>query len=194
MFGIYKIENLINGKLYIGQSKNIESRWKQHLSELNNHTHHNYKLQRDWIEYGNEAFKFSILEGYESLDDKEKYFIEKYSSIENGYNLAEVGYIPEEFKTESFTKSNNDIRLKIIKECGYKEYAMYLTILSHRNYQDGKCYPSISCLSDEMNCTTRTIYNLIGKLEDAGFIEIESGHTGYCNQYKFPYEKFYKNN
>ena len=28
--GIYKIENKINGKLYIGQSINIEERWKNH--------------------------------------------------------------------------------------------------------------------------------------------------------------------
>ena len=31
MIGIYKIENLINGKIYIGQSIEIENRWKKHL-------------------------------------------------------------------------------------------------------------------------------------------------------------------
>lgn len=28
--GIYKITNLINGKIYIGQSKNIQHRWIEH--------------------------------------------------------------------------------------------------------------------------------------------------------------------
>lgn len=30
MIGIYKIENLINGKIYIGQSNNIERRIMEH--------------------------------------------------------------------------------------------------------------------------------------------------------------------
>ena len=30
MTGIYKIENKINGKIYIGQSINIERRWSEH--------------------------------------------------------------------------------------------------------------------------------------------------------------------
>lgn len=28
--GIYKITNLLNGKIYIGQSIHIEKRWKEH--------------------------------------------------------------------------------------------------------------------------------------------------------------------
>lgn len=34
--GIYKIENNINHKIYIGQSKNIEKRWKSHIYGANN--------------------------------------------------------------------------------------------------------------------------------------------------------------
>ena len=30
--GIYKIENKINGKVYIGQSIEIERRWQKHLN------------------------------------------------------------------------------------------------------------------------------------------------------------------
>ena len=30
MIGIYKITNKINQKVYIGQSNNIEARWKDH--------------------------------------------------------------------------------------------------------------------------------------------------------------------
>ena len=29
--GIYKIENLINGSIYIGQSIDIEKRWSTHI-------------------------------------------------------------------------------------------------------------------------------------------------------------------
>ena len=42
--GIYKIENIINHKIYIGQSKDIETRWEHHKWELNNHKHSNNYL------------------------------------------------------------------------------------------------------------------------------------------------------
>ena len=32
MIGIYKITNKINNKIYIGQSKDIERRWKKHIN------------------------------------------------------------------------------------------------------------------------------------------------------------------
>ena len=35
MIGIYKITNLINQKIYIGQSINIEQRWKEHRKTMN---------------------------------------------------------------------------------------------------------------------------------------------------------------
>jgi predicted GIY-YIG superfamily endonuclease len=34
--GIYCIENLVNSKKYIGQSKDINRRWKEHKNQLNN--------------------------------------------------------------------------------------------------------------------------------------------------------------
>jgi predicted GIY-YIG superfamily endonuclease len=34
--GIYKIENLINGKIYIGQSIHIEKRWQEHCKASSN--------------------------------------------------------------------------------------------------------------------------------------------------------------
>ena len=30
MIGIYEIKNIINNKVYVGQSKDIEKRWKKH--------------------------------------------------------------------------------------------------------------------------------------------------------------------
>ena len=50
--GIYCIENGINHKKYIGQSKNILYRWKKHISALNSNTHDNSYLQSSWNKYG----------------------------------------------------------------------------------------------------------------------------------------------
>lgn len=62
--GIYRITNLINGREYIGQSVNIETRWKTHISTSKNkkRKYHNYPLYKAMRKYGLENFKFEILE------------------------------------------------------------------------------------------------------------------------------------
>lgn len=42
--GIYKIENLVNGKCYIGQSINITKRWNNHkaVAFCENYSGYNY--------------------------------------------------------------------------------------------------------------------------------------------------------
>jgi group I intron endonuclease len=56
--GVYKITCLENGKIYIGSSKNINSRWNNHRWNLRNGKHHNYFLQSDWDMYGEDVFVF----------------------------------------------------------------------------------------------------------------------------------------
>ena len=53
--GVYKITNLINGKVYIGASKRIEDRWRDHKKRINSPIH------SDLEAYGLENFKFEIL-------------------------------------------------------------------------------------------------------------------------------------
>jgi group I intron endonuclease len=93
--GIYKITNLINGKNYIGQSKRIEYRWKDHIkhSKYENGEGYNYPLYQAFRKYGLENFEFTILEecSISELDDKEQFYIDKYNSILQGYNQARVG-------------------------------------------------------------------------------------------------------
>ena len=59
---IYKIQNLKNNKYYIGSTNSFKTRKRQHISDLNNSRHHNYKLQEDWDIHGENNFKFSVLE------------------------------------------------------------------------------------------------------------------------------------
>ena len=58
--GIYKITNNINNKFYIGSSKNITKRFKEHKWRLKNNKHPNNKLQNSWNKYGEENFKFEV--------------------------------------------------------------------------------------------------------------------------------------
>lgn len=91
--GIYKIENKINNKKYIGQSINIEKRWKEHQYLLNLNKHHNYHLQNAWNKYKEESFIFNIIEECDEkiLNDKEQHWIEMLDSYNNGYNLDKGG-------------------------------------------------------------------------------------------------------
>lgn len=59
--GIYKIENKVNGKFYIGRSFDLEGRWKAHLIKLKNQKHHSIYLQNAFNKYGKESFVFIIL-------------------------------------------------------------------------------------------------------------------------------------
>jgi len=85
--GIYLITNTLNGKLYIGQSKNIPERWKSHKSTAHNKKQKTYKYQlyREIRLYGIGAFKFSILEecGVSILDQREIFWISKYNTFLN---------------------------------------------------------------------------------------------------------------
>lgn len=87
MIGIYKITNKINNKSYIGQSKDIESRFKEHIQ----HTKTN--IGKEIQKYGINNFSFDVLEqcSIEMLNEREAYYIKKYNSIENGYNILPSG-------------------------------------------------------------------------------------------------------
>lgn len=51
MIGIYKIVNIDSNNVYIGQSKNIERRWKEHKNALFENYHHQFNLQREFNSY-----------------------------------------------------------------------------------------------------------------------------------------------
>lgn len=85
---IYKATNLINGKSYIGQTKNFEIRKSQHLKAKDNYIFH-LALKK----YGAMNFEWTILEECkdEELNEKEIYWIEQYDTYNNGYNSTKDG-------------------------------------------------------------------------------------------------------
>jgi len=88
--GIYKIENLITNKVYIGSSVNIDDRWSRHRGDLVKGKSCSPKLQNSYNKHGFENFEFSILEecDIDNLIEREQYYIDMYNSYNEGYNCC----------------------------------------------------------------------------------------------------------
>ena len=91
---IYKITNLINGKVYIGQTmqKNPKRRWYEHCAEVkgsrNSHLYNSMRL------HGVENFSWEVIDTaktLEQLNDKERFWLEHYRALTECYNVREAG-------------------------------------------------------------------------------------------------------
>ena len=127
MIGIYKFENLINGHKYIGQSVDIERRYKDHIMRATNNfpsnSEYNSILHQAIRKYGIENFSFNIIEecNKSELNEKEKYWIAYYNSYKEGYNETTGGEAQE-----SSRKINAELAEKI----------QNLLLTSETNYED----------------------------------------------------------
>ena len=106
--GIYKIINKINNKIYIGQSINIEERFKQHKRSLNKYL--KYPLYKAFKKYSIDNFEFIIIEIVNDsflLDQREQYWLDHYQSYlpENGYNLSPSATSTKGYSLTDKTKS-----------------------------------------------------------------------------------------
>lgn len=95
MYYIYKIENQVNHKVYIGLTNNVIRRRTRHFTDLKRNVHDNSFLQKEYNIYGKENFVFSVeFEGditEQEIGIKEQEYIKKYDSYRNGYNQNEGG-------------------------------------------------------------------------------------------------------
>lgn len=110
--GIYKIENLVDKKVYIGSSLNLENREYKHFWMLKRGSHDNQHLQNSYNKFGLDSFKFDIIEECDELFliDRENYYINTHQSNiqEFGYNMASVN----EFRRNTF---NDEVKDKLSK-------------------------------------------------------------------------------
>lgn len=89
MIVIYKAQNKINGKIYIGKTNNLPKRIREHTR----YDVHNGLIFHKAIEkYGEENFEWEIIdstEDFQEANELESYYIKKYNSFKpNGYNMT----------------------------------------------------------------------------------------------------------
>ena len=112
---IYKITNIQNNKIYIGQTiRPIKDRFNRHMTDaLNNviDTHFARAIRK----YGRDSFVYEEIDTAQNqneLNQKEQYWINYYNSIEYGYNETDALY-----KCGGNTyKSKTEDELEVIKE------------------------------------------------------------------------------
>lgn len=138
---IYKITNLINGKIYIGQTNNPKRREREHFSLTPSILEDNDGkiLYNALLKYGPQNFSFEIIEDKcENYNEKEKFWIKTLNTlIPFGYNMTEGGEAPPVFHGEQhpmathFLNEVNEIRnllantklsiLEIAKQTNYSD-------------------------------------------------------------------------
>lgn len=127
MIGIYKIENTENGTVYIGKSHDIVKRWQQHIKSLDDNSHVNARLQKDWNNYKIDCFDFSVVKtcNKDELSNYEQYYIGEYFNSTNIYN--------SQIKSSSVIKNYGKKPAKKKKK----------TIKPKKKNQCKKCYSSV---------------------------------------------------
>lgn len=90
---IYKIENDITRKVYIGSTINPESRMLHHFAALRAGKHHSIHLQRSFDKYGEEHFHFSVIDECDAddrLQVEQRYLDELKPFDEKSYNVSPI--------------------------------------------------------------------------------------------------------
>ena len=168
--GVYKITNSSNQKIYIGSSKNILQRWRNHIRELKLNNHSNIFLQSDWNEYGDEYFIFEILK---ECSEDERYDIEQnyldkllpFYRNDNGYNISE----------KSTQRNETNVRLfKPSLEC-FDDYYIVKTKGCKPYLMDGEHCRTTSREDLEWECYARRGYDQVRQnvIEQCGYDDWE---------------------
>jgi group I intron endonuclease len=117
--GIYQILNKINGRVYIGSSKNLEKRLAQHRYELKKGIHHNKFLQNDFNKLGKDFsnVEFSVIENEENFEKRleleYKYISLSSKEKDSCYNHDKT---PKALKDGECFKASMDMTKKKISE------------------------------------------------------------------------------
>ena len=124
--GIYLITNNINGKKYIGQSRNLIKRWNHHKDEAR-HNRSTLLIHNAMREYGIDNFSFDILLEcpIDMLDVWESDMIRLYDTfVPNGYNIRDgkKGITEEKrLKSSERMKENNPMKNpEVVKKVSMK--------------------------------------------------------------------------
>jgi len=131
--GIYQIKNLENNKVYVGSSKHLDKRKREHFSMLINNKHHSIKLQRAYNRATNKnIFSFRVLEkvAEDKLFEREQYYIDKLKGYSEGYNCCKFvdnfkNTYSKDLKINKLKKTNESFEIFKKLYSKYKKYIIF---------------------------------------------------------------------
>lgn len=113
--GIYEIYFNGSEKTYIGSSKNIEKRVKDHIRKLTCGKHPNSKLQSAYRRYGTPSSRVIEECGHGALFEREQHYIDVTGCAKSGYNICEqAGKVPSAVAESQHYTHKYDIEIREI--------------------------------------------------------------------------------
>lgn len=171
MIGIYKITNKINNKKYIGQSINIEARWKEHLANI--HSDKQNLIYKAMRKYGVENFIFEVIEicNEDDLDKKEIFWIKHYDSYNNGYNMTLGGQEGRKYDYKFLISQYQKYKTveKTAEKCGCHAHTVSRALKAHEITPHTKALGVSRKIRqiDPVSLTTINIYNSLTEASKA---------------------------
>lgn len=104
--GIYRINCVPTGRMYIGSSVHMHKRWTTHLRNLRNGTHTNPQLLRAFKKHGEQAFVFSVVESALKADltSREQFWMDSLQAVDLGFNLCRIAGSPDGRQRKAHTE------------------------------------------------------------------------------------------
>lgn len=176
--GIYGIISESHGRIYIGSSDDILRRKKQHISALRRNKHHCKYLQNSWNKYGEDSFKFIVIEKMEDIHKDESVekirrfrYEQKYIDLFTGTN-----YLYNSTKTvgqyKNFSISIEDRIKELTQTYVYNYFILSIS-------EDSK--DKLKLLKQEYDIEIKKLTEHFKKIEDKTIehIEIDNSVVGY---------------
>ena len=156
IIGIYKITNTITGDFYIGSSKNVKERWRNHKKPSTWNKCPNNPMYLDMQKYGVDKFDFQVIAEVEieKLKEAEQQFIEKLQPTYNDrnangwdierYKKTQKEYQKEYYKSNKGKESHKESQKKYDNQlCSYNGQTLTLNALRMRFKRQGIPHPVI---------------------------------------------------
>jgi group I intron endonuclease len=105
--GVFQIKNIVNGKVFIGSSTDLQAIWHRQNLQLNIGMHPNSNLQKDWKEHGAENFIYEIIEEIKQSEDKPVDYNKEIKTLEEMYIEELQPFNDKGYNRISKRKGNN---------------------------------------------------------------------------------------